>query len=203
MRKEVVVIGAILVALVFSSCASVPHRISDEELSPEWSGKAYRNLLVIGVYTDRPYRIGAETSFAEILKGKGITATPSYDLIPQLSSLESQEDLAEKLATTDHDAVLVVATLDEGYDYDIGDYFATRGMVYLLGGRPGTFTNLGSFIAWAGSGHYTLYVGLWDAKAQKPVWQITTNSETTGSESEDAKALADFVVEKLREKGLL
>ena len=34
-------------------------------------------------------------------------------------------------------------------------------------------------------------------------WQITTDSATTGSESEDNKALAELNVNKLREKRLL
>jgi hypothetical protein len=99
--------------------------------------------------------------------------------------------------------VLIIATLDEGYDYDVGDYFATRGMVSLLGGEPGAGTDMGAFIAWAGSGLYTMYIGLWDAGTGQAVWQATTNSATTGSESGDTKALADFVVDTLQAKGLL
>jgi len=76
-------------------------------------------------------------------------------------------------------------------------------MVYLLGGEPGTSTDMGAFIAWAGSGTYSLYIGLWDVQMYEPVWQVSTRSETTGSESQDTQALADFVVDTLREKGLL
>ena len=98
--------------------------------------------------------------------------------------------------------MLIIATLDEGYDYDVGDYFATRGMVSLLGGEPGAGTDMGAFIAWAGSGLYTMYIGLWDAGTGQAVWQATT-SASTGSESGDTKALADFVVDTLQAKGLL
>lgn len=35
------------------------------------------------------------------------------------------------------------------------------------------------------------------------VWEISTNSQTTGSESGDTQALAEFVVEELRKKGLV
>ena len=54
------------------------------------------------------------TAFAEILKSNGIAATPSYDLLPELDDLESNSEIAQKLATMKHDGVLVVATLDEG-----------------------------------------------------------------------------------------
>lgn len=73
----------------------------------------------------------------------------------------------------------------------------------MLGGEPGAGTDLGAMIAWAGADLYTLYVGLWDAETQKPVWQVTTDSESTGSESGDLRTLADYVVESLRAKGVL
>ena len=80
---------------------------------------------------------------------------------------------------------------------------ATRGMVYMLGGEPGAGTDLGAMIAWAGSGLYTLHVGLWDAETGKPIWQATTNSADAGSDSEELKALADVIAEELKKKGLL
>ena len=73
----------------------------------------------------------------------------------------------------------------------------------MLGGEPGAGTDLGSMIAWAGSGLFTLHVGLWDAEPHKPERQVTTDSSTTGSESGDLKALGEFVVESLRTKGVL
>lgn len=192
----------LLVGLL-NACGSVPHKVDQEQMSSDWSGKAFDDLLVIGAYTDRSFRVGAETQFVEELKSRGVKATVSYTLIPDTTTLDSNDELREKLAGMPHDAVLIVATLDEGYDYDIGDYYATRGAVYLLGGRPGAATDMGAFIAWAASGIYSLYIGLWDAQKYEPVWQITTDSETTGSESGDTRALADFVVDLLRGKGLL
>ena len=71
------------------------------------------------------------------------------------------------------------------------------------GGEPGAATDLGSMIAWAGSGLYTLYVGLWDGESGKPVWGATTDSADSGSDSNDLKALADMIVAELGKKGLL
>ena len=193
---------ALLVALL-NACSSVPHTLAEEEMSSDWNGKAFEDLLVIGAYTDKSFRVSAETQFVEELKSRGLKATASYTLIPDTTALDSNDEIRTKLATMPHDAILIIATLDEGYDYDVGDYYATRGMVYLLGGKPGAATDMGAFIAWAGSGGYSLYIGLWDAQKYEPVWQASTSSETTGSESQDTKALADFVVNTLRGKGLL
>ena len=117
--------------------------------------------------------------------------------------MDDEGAVRDLLEANGYDAILTVATIDEGYDYDYEDYLETRGVVYLLGGEPGAGTDMGSFVAWAGSGSYSLHLGLWDAGTLSPVWQITTNSQTTGSESGDTSALADFVVETLRTKGLL
>ena len=78
-----------------------------------------------------------------------------------------------------------------------------KGKVYLLGGEPGAGTDMGSFISWAGSGSYSLLIALWDAGTLGPVWQVTTDSQSTGSESGDLKALSEFVVETMRAKGLV
>jgi len=190
-------------AMMLSACASAPHSIDTEDISPNVAGRTYSDLLVVAVYDDHSFRVGSETAFVEELKGKGVTAAASYPTIPNLHSLDDENALRQDLASSSADAILAVATLDEGHDYDYGDYLETRGIVYLLGGTPGAGTDMGSFIDWAGSGTYQLYVGLWDAKTLQPVWQITTKSVSTGSESGDLKALADFTVETLRKKGLI
>ena len=191
------------IAVLVSACGGgPPHRVDSEELNQEFVGKSFTNLLIIGVYKDRTFRVSGETSLAEELKSRGIAASPSYDLIPDSGSIKS-DTIAGIVTAGSFDAVLTIATLDPGYDYDAGDYMATRGVVYMLGGEPGAGTDLGAMIAWAGSGMYTLHVGLWDAETQKPVWQVTTDSESTGSESGDLRTLADFVVATLRGKGLL
>lgn len=203
MRNWISIIIAISIAFFISACAAKPHEISDESLEKDAGKGPYSNLLVLGAYDDRQYRIGAEVLFAEVLKDQGIKAAPSYDILPALKTLKNNDEVAEKLRRTDYDAVLIVSLLEEGYDYDVGDYYATKGFVYLLGGRPGPATELGSLAAWAGSGGYSLYVGLWDAKTLRPVWEITTDSEKTGSDTDDNKALAKFVADRLYEKGLI
>jgi len=203
LKKTSILLCIIATMLLLSACSSgPPHRIDSEEFATEFSGKTYSNLLIIGVYEDRTFRVSGETSLAEELKSRGVAASPSYDLIPDSSAIKA-DALADIVTTRGFDAILTIATLDPGYDYDAGDYMATRGVVYMLGGEPGAGTDLGAMIAWAGSGLYTLHVGLWDAATQTPVWQVTTDSESSGSESGDLRTLADFVVDTLRSKGLL
>ena len=65
---------AVLV-IVLSACAGgPPHRVNSEELNQEFVGKSFTNLLIIGVYKDRTFRVSGETSLAEELKSRGIAA---------------------------------------------------------------------------------------------------------------------------------
>ena len=202
MRKQYISLALLAASLLLAACGGgAPHRVDSEEFDASFSGKTFSNLLVLGVYPDRTFRISGETTLAEELKARGIQASPSYDLIPNTRA--SAAEIQGVLTAGSFDGVLTIATLDPGYDYDAGDYFATRGMVYMLGGEPGAATDLGAMIAWAGSGLYTLYVGLWDAATGKPVWAVTTDSEASGSDSADQRALADFIASELRKKGLL
>ncbi len=191
------------VAMLAAACAGAPHSVKTEQVSEEWGGNAYKELLIIGAYDDQTYRASAETAFAQELKSRGISAKPSFNSVPNLRELDLESEVADIVANEQVDAVLSVSTIDPGYEFGYEDAMAHRGIVYLLGGRPGAGTELGSFISWAGSGFYKLHLALWDARTQKPVWQVTTSSESTGSESEDLKALVDFTVDRLREKGLL
>lgn len=199
-RKAIV--GVVVCGLLLGACsAGAPHRVESEEFDPTFGSKTFSSLLVVGVYQDQTFRVSGETTLAEELKQRGLSASPSYDLLPDTRA--SAAELESAITAGSFDGVLTIATLDPGYEYDAGDYFATRGMVSMLGGEPGAATDLGALIAWSGSGLYTLHVGLWDAETGKPVWQITTDSEDTGSASGDLRALADFIVVEMRKKGLV
>jgi hypothetical protein len=200
--RTLVLLGALTASLVSGGCSSTPHRIASEEFAGDIDGKPFSNFLVVSVYDDRTFRVSGETAIAEELKARGVAASPSYDLLSNPRGVGNTQ-LSVLTAAGSYDAVLTIGTLDPGYDYDAGDYMASRGLVYMLGGRPGAGTDLGALIAWSGSGAYSLHVGLWDARSGKPVWQVTTDSTSTGSETGDLKALADFIVDELRKKRLL
>ena len=137
MKRRFYLLSAVGVTLLIGACSGIPHKIQTETMSPTWDGANYKSLLIIGVYDDHTYRVSAETAFTEELNGRGITAEPSYDVVADLKSLDSEEEMAELLGSRSNDAVLSVATIDPGYEFDYEDALETSGMVYLLGGQPG------------------------------------------------------------------
>lgn len=190
-------------AIMISACSSTPHEVEKESVEPGWNGAPYRNLLIVGVYEDRPFRIGSEIGFSDELNTKGVNASPSYEIIPDLSVLDNADAISAATSTKGFDALLTVATTEINDEYTYEDALETRGMVYLLGGRPGAATETGILIAYLTSGTYALHIGLWDTKTQKLVWQATTHSVFQDTPSDEIESLADLVVQKLRAKGLI
>ncbi|WP_455201419.1 hypothetical protein [Kaarinaea lacus] len=203
MNKLIAVFAIIASTLLIYACSTTPHQVEKETPVSNWNGKPYKNLLIIGVYEDRPFRISSEISFADDLKSKGVKASPSYELIPQLSALDNATAISDATYAKGFDALLTIATTELNEEYTYEDALEARGMVRLLGGRPGPGTEAGILISYLSSGTYALHIGLWDAKTQKPVWQVTTHSVFQDSTSDEIKSLADLVVQKLRSKGLI
>ena len=138
MRSSRNILLIVLAAVVAGCGSTAPHRIDSEETTAEYSDRSYSSLMILAAYPDRTFRISAETVLAEEFKQRGINAVPSYDILPDLADVDDDAALRAAFAGTGHDGVLTVTTLDEGYDYDYGDYLATRGMVRILGGEhPG------------------------------------------------------------------
>ena len=203
MNKLIAVSGIIASTLLIYACSTKPHQIEKEKLMSNWNGEPYKNLLIVGVYEDRPFRISSEISFSDELKSKSVTASPSYEAIPQLSALDNATAISDATTAKGFDALLTIATTDINKEYTYEDALETRGMVRLLGGTPGAGTEAGILISYLSSGTYVLHIALWDAKTQKPIWQATTHSVFQDTTSDEIKSLADMVVQKLRSKGLI
>lgn len=198
MRKMTGILVAAAIALLLGGCAGKQNVSGDHA-----TAKRYSHLLFVGAYDDSKYRVSAEKTFVAVLQGKGIDASVSYKLLPGLKNVQNNTEVSNKLKGTEYDGMLVVSILENGYDYNLNNFHASKGFVYLLDGRPRRPAERGSFLAWAGTGDYLIYAGLWDVKTLRPVWQITTDSKSTGSDKKDNELLAEVIAEALQEKGLV
>lgn len=203
MKKPLALLCIFTSMFLIVACSSTPHEVEKETLAPSWNGEPYKNIMIVGVYKDRPFRISSEISFSDELKSKGVTASPSYELIPNLSALDNANAISETTTSMGFDALLTVATTDVNEEFTYGDALATRGFVRLMGGKPGAATETGILIAYLTSGTYALHIGLWDAKTQKLIWQATTHSVFQDTTSDEINSLADLIVQKLRAKELI
>ena len=164
MKNLFYVLCAAFIVLIVAACSRQPDVAGE--------GKVYGNLLFIGAYDDRQYRVSAETLFTDVLKKEGIDAAASYNLLPGLENIQSNTQVADKLKGTKYDGVLIVTVLAKRDSLVTDSYETSKGFVYLLDGRPRRSAERGSFIAWADAGPFEIYAGLWDAQTLRPVWQI-------------------------------
>lgn len=189
--------------LLFAACANTPVAAGADAPEKKASVKTYRDLLVFVAHYNARYRADAENAFVDVLASRGIDAESSAGLNLPLKLLMDENALMYKLRSSHYDGVLIVSTLDAAQGNWQGGQGAVKGIDALLNARPAPATEKASMIAWAASGGDKLYLGLWDVFAFRPVWETTTQSDSTGSTAKDNKVLAEVVAEQLKTAGVL
>ena len=202
---SLMLILSLTAALVAACSTATSHKIDTESLSPHWQDKPVMSLLVVGVYDDKATRVAGESVFVDELNSRGIKAITSYDVFPHLRSLADADAVRSARDAMGFDAVLTVATIDTAAKYNPEEGHDTQGWLYVLGfsNRPMALANLGDEVDYYASGNFILDIGLWDPNTLQPIWNATTKSYDMDDGPQSAKALADFVVDTLRERGLI
>ncbi|MEE9123791.1 MAG: hypothetical protein V3U14_04750 [candidate division NC10 bacterium] len=192
----------IALTVALAACSTAPrHTIKSEERADDWHGRAYKKILVVGLYDDRAFRVSSESVFAEELSAKSVAASASYDVIPKLDSLSDEAALRQTLADGGYDAVLTISTL-EASDYNGGGWEAAEAWLYAFGADTRILRGANAYNEYE-AGKYVLGIHLWDASTLSAVWNATTDSYGQGTGSDEVKQLADFMVETLRERGFI
>lgn len=192
----------LLATLVMNTCSTAPrHEIKSENRDPDWDVDPFNKILVIGVYDDKSFRISNESVFAAELSEKAVSASPSYELFPNLDALDDEAEIREALAGKDFDAILTIATIDAGDDYDTEGWNTQYNIFSILGSDRGAhWTQLAGQLDYYESGKFVLDIGLFDSKTLKPVWNATTESYSQEGASEQVKTIADFMIKVLKER---
>lgn len=202
-RAGAVVILSCAAATLAAGCSTAPrHQIETEVRNPDWQGEPFRNILIIAAYEDRAYRISSESIGADEFAEAAVDAEPSYELIPDLATLDDAESVRRALQGTDFDAIITVATLEANEEFDFEAYEAQYSFVRLLGSQ-GTFTRIGGLVDYYESGNFVLDLAVWDARTFEPVWHATTESYSMEEGSEQARTVADFLIRMLQERGFI
>ena len=202
-RAGALVTLACAVAAFAPGCSTNPsHRIETEVRNPEWQGEPFRNVLIIAAYEDRAYRISSESIAADEFIGRGLQASPSYDLIRDVETLDDAESVRQALQGADFDAIITIATVEANEEFDFDAYQAQYSLVRLLGSE-GTFTRIGGAIDYYESGRFVLDLAVWDTRTLDAVWHATTASYSMEESSQQARTVADFLLRVLQERGLI
>ncbi|MEM9383222.1 MAG: hypothetical protein AAGB93_24975 [Planctomycetota bacterium] len=185
---------------LLAACTSTQHEIENEQLGEAWDGRPRANLLVVGLYEEQTDRVSIESVLAARLTAQGVTASPSYSVLPDLAA--DADAIARTIAGGGYDGVLTMATLEGGEQFDYEAHQEAYAMVRLLGSE-GTFTRLGGYADQAAAAQHLLDFGLFDAKTLEPLWNATTDSREADTGAAGIERLSDWLVGELRSRSLV
>ncbi len=183
-----------------TACTSTRHDIDHEKMGSAWDGQPRKSLLVVGFYEDRTVRVSVESVLASQLTEKGVKASPSYMLLPDLGA--DYESIQTAVEGKGYDAILTMATLEGGKQFDYEAHQTLYAFVRLLGSE-GTFTRLGGYADQSAAAQHVLDIGLFDAESFDPIWSATTASRESDIGPEGIKRLSDWLAGELKSRKLV
>ncbi|KAA3631570.1 MAG: hypothetical protein DWQ08_04690 [Proteobacteria bacterium] len=194
---------AVVVAsvLILGGCAST--RIVNAWHEDRYEGPGLANFLVIGLSSKPNRRRYFETAFADRLRAWGLSAEPSFRLIPDDDITDEKAVIEAAIAKTSADAILTTRLVDiareesyvpPGYEFaPVGFYdyyYPTHHMLF----RPGyVVTNTTVF----------LETNVYSAATKELLWTGTTRSFNPSSADRVVDELAGLVTGELAEFGFI
>jgi hypothetical protein len=184
----------IAVALVVTACASVS--ITNQWKDPTWSGPPATNVLVIGVSRSDTTRRLFEDTFVRDLTAAGVRASASYASIPPGDSGSAK--LGDVVKRTGSDAVLVTRVQ------------RVEDRINVTPTGPG----YGGFYGWYGGAWastpevtqttlVTLETSVWDPRADKLVWTVTTRGVLSTDIPRTTQQLSAALIPKMKADGII
>lgn len=177
--------------------------IKDTWKDPQYSGPPLRNVLVLGVSKSAANRRVFEDGFTRALREAGLTALPSYPLLPDDGEIP-HDRIKRAVAQAGVDAVLVTRVLrvdrniqtspaSMGVGIGVG-----RGFGRYHGGYSGYYGS-----AWNAMDVYeyevsTIESTLWDVKSDKVVWSGTSEASEPKDVAQLTASLAKTLIAKMQ-----
>jgi hypothetical protein len=99
---------AILALAVFAGCAT--SRLVSQQSNPEYVGKSFKTVMVVGVSTDEIVRRTFEDRVAALLNKHGLKGIPAYSVVGTRGRVEEAQ-LREAIARSGAEGVLITRVL--------------------------------------------------------------------------------------------
>jgi len=206
LQRSSVVAAAFYVA-VFSACASGPStQLVSAWQAPGYIPTGFNRVLVIMVTRDGGRRRTFEDGFAYQLTGCGVTAIPSYKLIPEDGQVPNDR-LEAAIRTSGANGVLATRFLGTNTNVTY-----TPGYVY--GAAPAYYGGFYGYYGTAWGYDYvppmattstvvTLETDVFDAAKLEMVWSGTTQTTNPTTIGQEMQGFAKIVVDAMAQRGIL
>lgn len=199
----------IALAVISQGCMSTKFQASWK--APDFSGKAYEQVLVWGLSDNVANRSTVEDEVTHFLNLKGINTHSGADILPYDRTIipEDQEVIKRKLVEKGYDAVLTIGLKDikeethyvQGTGYYNPMSYGYYGSFY--GYYPHMYGNVYQPGYYSSTEVIYLETNLWDVSSGKLVWSGQSKSTSQGTVDKTANAYARAVVSELIKKGIL
>ena len=192
----------LVLAAGLAGCAST--KLVGQWKSPEFQGPPLRKVMVVGVSTQPATRRVFEDEFSAALKAAGVTAIPSYTVIPQDGQAD-QAVLEQAVKQLGADGVLITRLVRREQKTEVSPGYYQP--VPAMGGFYGWYS-----AAWMG--YYeppTVYqydvvtaeTSLYSVNASKLLWSGTTETFSPTDVAKETPAFAKIIIGALQKAGII
>ena len=198
-------------ALAFAACGANRSSMTHSWVDPAHDRRPIEKVLVIGIAAEPPTRRIFETKLSEILEASGVTAIPSFSVMPDLGKpadkAGAREIVLAAVTKSGADAVAITHLVSaesvhrwiEGTTYVVP--YTQYGNVY--GGYYNTYQVMSSPDRLVEDKTYVIETNLYDVATEKLLWTgisetLNPKSAVTGIES-----VGKLIVSTLRSEGLI
>ncbi len=164
-----------------------------------YSGKAFDNILIVGIAAKVTARRAFENTFVDRLNDENIKATAGFAVMPEHAQ-PTEANIKAVIEDIHFDGVMVthLVGVDENTEYHPGVY---RDSFY------GYYGHVGGYVYQPG--YYTrhkwvrLETKLYDARTEKLVWSMQTETMDPSTDQKLIDSKIKTVVKRLKGQGLL
>ena len=191
------------VALLLVALAAPPALGAGFEVTERWNDQAFaggefKRLLVVGITTDRVVRHRFEDKLVTHLRARHEALT-SYTAVPDLTSIGSPGEVAQRLVAGDVSGILMVSLVpikdDKAYETWSSSWKASRAE------ETTTRASLEAALtrSQVDAPRYAVEIELWDTESRRRVWSGRTAPQKRKAWRDGASEMVQSLILALRE----
>jgi hypothetical protein len=196
----------LLFAVILSSCVPTTTDIDVSWREPSYSGGAFKKILVIVLSEDQLKKKTAETTWCEMIKGKGANAAPGYEVLPP-SLVLNKQTLKPIVDQQGFDAVFVAELLGKEQKQEVVAPAFSESSSISSGNAYGIYSNrtVTYSVPEKVVNYEDVYVDsrLFDVATEKVVWHVQTKTVNPQNFDKSVNQIGQAIVGSLSKEKLL
>jgi len=201
-RTRIVVLLVAAALLALPAVAAKQHKLVEKWTNSEFERRPFGKIVIVAITDDVEARKQFENKFVSHLRGRGVEASVSYGIAPNLTAPPSEGQVLEFIADEGVDAAISVRVvpLNDRSEAEWGVAWSEE----VSGiGTLAQLVEASLPVTETKAPGYGVEASLWDTDNRLRVWSGRTNSYTRKQMRKGAGTFVQFVIDALRNEGLL